>query len=370
MMMKCLDEVIAAETLLSDVDGEAGQLVIRGASLDELAGKATPEEVVARIWDGFFDSPVSPEELRQTLGTMRAELFAHLELVDDVIMRLPPADGLRALIARLPDGHDRMTAIRLAAAPAVFLPSLLRLHGGCKPLAPDPGLPQSADILRMTAGEMPSPEQVAAFDTYLVTISDHGLNASTFAARVIASTGAGLTSSVLGAISALKGPLHGGAPGPVLDMLDAIGHVENAETWLREAIYRGERLMGFGHRIYKVRDPRADALKAALQLLTGMSKVDPERMQLAEAVERAAIAILKESKPDRRLDVNVEFYTALLLDALGFPRESFTGVFAIGRTIGWIGHALEQALNGRLIRPRSIYIGPKPGAGMSFAGHI
>lgn len=195
-----------------------------------------------------------------------------------------------------------------------------------------------------------------------MTISDHGLNASTFASRVIASTQAGLTSSVLAAVSALKGPLHGGAPGPVLDMLDAIGTAENAYSWLGEALDRGERLMGFGHRIYRVRDPRADALKGALKPLISTGQVNSARGALAEAVETAALAILKARKPNRPLDVNVEFYTALLLEALGFPREAFTGVFAIGRTVGWLAHAREQALEGRLIRPRSVYIGPLPAA--------
>lgn len=207
---------------------------------------------------------------------------------------------------------------------------------------------------------LPSEAEVAALDAYLVTIADHGLNASTFASRVVASTQAGLASSVLAAISALKGPLHGGAPGPVLDMLEAIGTPENAQAWLVEALDRGERLMGFGHRVYRVRDPRADALKGALRLLTAAQPAGRERILFAEAVEQSALAILKARKPDRPLDVNVEFYTALLLDALKFPREAFTGVFAIGRTVGWIAHAREQALEGRLIRPRSLYVGPLP----------
>jgi citrate synthase len=214
----------------------------------------------------------------------------------------------------------------------------------------------------MMNGVLPSAEQTAALDAYLVTISDHGLNASTFASRVIASTGSGLTSSVLAAISALKGPLHGGAPGPVLDMLDAIGTENRAKTWLSAALDRGERLMGFGHRIYRVRDPRADALKNALEPLVVSGQVDRKRISLADTVEQAALAILTERKPDRPLDVNVEFYTALLLDSLGFPREAFTGVFAIGRTVGWIAHAREQALTGRLIRPKSVYVGPLPQA--------
>jgi citrate synthase len=184
---------------------------------------------------------------------------------------------------------------------------------------------------------------------------DHGLNASTFAARVVASAQAGLTSSVLAALGALKGPLHGGAPGPVLDMIDAVGSPAQATRVLSEMLDRGERLPGFGHRIYRVRDPRADALKAALGRLERT-----ERLDLALAVEAAALQLLKARKPDRPLETNVEFFTALLLDALGFPRDAFTAVFAMGRTGGWIAHAREQAGSGRLIRPKSIYVGPRP----------
>ena len=214
----------------------------------------------------------------------------------------------------------------------------------------------------MLTGTAPTPQQAGALDRYLVTVADHGLNASTFAARVVASTKAGLTSSVLAALSALKGPLHGGAPGPVLDMLDAAGSPEHAPAWIAAELARGERLMGFGHRIYRVRDPRADALKAAVRLLASAGAIDPARFALAEALEGTALAQLKAKKPDRPLDTNVEFYTALLLEALGFPREAFTGVFAMGRVGGWLAHAREQAETGRLIRPMSTYVGPQPQA--------
>lgn len=183
-----------------------------------------------------------------------------------------------------------------------------------------------------------------------------GLNASTFAVRVTASTLAGLTSAVLTGISTLKGPLHGGAPGPVVEMLDEIGEASNARAWIERAIDRGERLMGFGHRVYRVRDPRADALKLAVRPLSS----NTGRLALAEAVESAALQILSERKPDRSLQTNVEFYTALLLEALGFEPAEFTCVFAMGRTLGWIAHAREQVCNGRLIRPASVYVGPVP----------
>lgn len=361
-MKNGLEDVIAAETQLSDVDGVAGRLVIRGVSLDHLVEDASYEGVAALLLDGLIAPALSKEDLRRHLGHMRANVFAHVGTIDSQMLELPPVDIMRALMARLPDADDLDAALRLLAAPAVFLPAILRLKEGKEPIAPSPSLSQSADILAMLSGGRPSAEKIKALDVYLVTISDHGLNASTFASRVIASTGAGLTSSVLGAIGALKGPLHGGAPGPVLDMLDAIGTAENAKAWLAGALDRGERLMGFGHRVYRVRDPRADALRHALKPLVDAGQVDRERIALANAVEQAALAILKERKPDRPLDVNVEFYTALLLDALSFPRDAFTGVFAIGRTIGWIAHAREQALKGRLIRPRSIYVGPLPEA--------
>ena len=223
-------------------------------------------------------------------------------------------------------------------------------------VAPDPTLGHAADILRMLRGTPATKAEADALDTYLVTVSDHGLNASTFAARVVASTRAGLTSAVLAGISALKGPLHGGAPGPIIEMLDEIGEPANARAWIEGALARGDRLMGFGHRIYKVRDPRADALKAAVRWLDGRQG----RLEFAEAVEIAALAILREHKPNRSLQTNVEFYTALLLEALAFPPSAFTCVFAMGRVAGWLAHAREQVAGGRLIRPASVYVGPMP----------
>ncbi|MFB9950810.1 citrate synthase/methylcitrate synthase [Rhizobium puerariae] len=361
-MKNGLEDVVAAETSLSDVDGEAGRLIIRGISLDRLVEHAAYEEVAALLLDGLLDRSVTAGDLKARLGRARMDVFTHVRALDATLLELPPVDAMRSLIARLPDGEDFDTALRLLAAPAVFLPAVLRLQRGETAVAPNPALSHSADILAMLNATLPTGEQASALDAYLVTICDHGLNASTFASRVIASTRAGLTSSVLAAISALKGPLHGGAPGPVLDMLDAVGGAAHARAWLGQALDRGERLMGFGHRVYRVRDPRADALKKALRPLIATGQVDQARIGLAEAVEQAALAILRERKPDRPLDVNVEFYTALLLDALKFPREAFTGVFAIGRTAGWIAHAREQALEGRLIRPRSIYVGPEPQA--------
>ncbi|HVI31543.1 citrate synthase/methylcitrate synthase [Phenylobacterium sp.] len=351
-----LEDVVAAETVLSEVDGRAGRLIIRGRSLDELAGRTRFEGVAHLLWDGFFDD--LPDDLTAPLATARAEVFAEVAALDTGLLDRTPVEAMRALTARLADGDDLATALRLAAAPAVFTAAVVRAQAGEAPVRPDPSLGHSADVLQMITGRAPERAKAAALDTYLVTVSDHGLNASTFAARVIASTRAGLTSAVLGGISALKGPLHGGAPGPVIEMLDAIGEPANARAWLEGAVARGDRLMGFGHRIYRVRDPRADALKGAVRRLSEGSNAG--RLEFAEAVEQAALAILREKKPDRPLDTNVEFYTALLLEALGLPPSAFTCVFAMGRVTGWIAHAREQLAGGRLIRPQSRYVGPLP----------
>ena len=354
-----LDEVVAAHTVLSEVDGAAGRLVIRGASLDDLAGRVGFEALTRSLWDGFYEGLPDGAALARALGRARAEAFeAAPDGADPALLALPPYQAVRALTARLPDGQGLDVALRLLAAPAVYGPWIVRAQAGETPVPPDPALGHAADVLRMLRGRPASADEAAALDAYLVTVSDHGLNASTFAARVVASTAAGLTSAVLAGLGALYGPLHGGAPGPVLDMLDAIGSADRAEAWLDDAIGSGERLMGFGHRIYRVRDPRADALKAAL------ARLDPDagRLRLAEAVEAAALAVLRRRKPGRPLETNVEFYTALLLEALGFPRALFTGVFAMGRTAGWLAHAREQAATGRLIRPQSVYVGPRPGA--------
>jgi citrate synthase len=355
--MSGLDDLVVADTALSDVDGVGGRLVIKGFELSELVGRASFEAVARLLWEDVFDAMPEAGAFRSRLGKARAEAFA---LIAAAPPTLDPVESLRALMARLPDGDDLPTAFRLLAAPAVFTPAIIRAAQGKAAIAPDPRLGHAADMLRMLRGRAATRDESGALDAYLVTIVDHGLNASTFAARVAASTHAGLTSAVLAGLSALKGPLHGGAPGPVIEMLDEIGEAGRAVDWLEAALDRGERLMGFGHRIYRVRDPRADALKQAVSELAAASPDLPGRLALAEAVEAAALDILKRRKPNRPLQTNVEFYTAVLLEALGFPADAFTCAFAAGRTAGWIAHAREQVLCGRLIRPKSRYVGPPP----------
>jgi citrate synthase len=355
-----LDDVVATETVMSDVDGLAGRLVIRGHSLDDLAGHASYEEVISLLLAGFFEGLPEPKQLARRLGEARQAVFETLVPSAATFRHLPVTEALRAAMALLRDGEDLATALRLIAAPAVLIPAIIRLQSGREPVPPQAASGHAADILHMLHGKAAIPQAATALDTYLVTVSDHGLNASTFTARVVASTHAGLASAVLAAIGALMGPLHGGAPGPVLDMLDGIGSPDEAEAWLEASLDKGERLMGFGHRIYRVRDPRAEALKRSVRALVGAGQQQAGRLALAESVETAATRILARRKPDRPLQINVEFYTALLLEALGFPRESFTGVFAMGRVSGWIGHAREQTLYGRLIRPQSRYVGSLP----------
>ena len=358
-MASGLDDVVAAETILSDVDGVAGRLVIRGRSLDDL-GTTGFEELVHLLFDGFFPDLPPTAALRDRLGAARVQVFATALPLFDVLAARPAYDAMRAGVALLPDGDTLDDALRLIAAPAVLLPAVIRVAAGEAALAPDPALGHAADVVRMLGRDAAT---APALDRYLVTVSDHGLNASTFAARVVASTQAGLTSSVLAGLGALKGPLHGGAPGPVIEMLDAIATAGDAHGWLAGAVGSGERLMGFGHRIYRTRDPRADALKAAVRALPDTGG----RIAFAEQVEREALAVLRAHRPGRVLETNVEFYTALLLEAVGFPPAAFTVVFAMGRIAGWIAHAREQALTGRLIRPQSRYVGDRSLAAQAFA---
>ncbi len=351
-----LENVVAAETVLSKVDGEAGVLILRGHYLQDIAGRCSFEWLTGVLWQDFVDRPLSEEAVRRDLGRARERAFASLRDTLPIASRLPPLAALRMLLASVPDDADRAPLL-LTATVAVGLPAVVRIRDGNAPVAPDPRAGHAADFLRMLRGDAPTADEAAALDAYLVSAADHGLNASTFTARVAASTRASLTDAVTAALCALKGPLHGGAPGPVLDMLDAIGPAENAEAWLDAAVMRGDRLMGFGHRVYRVQDPRSDVVKAVVSRLNR----DIGRLRYAEAVEAAALAVLAKRKPNRSLQTNLEFYTALLLEGLGIPRDAFTGVFAIARVVGWIAHALEQQAGGRLIRPQSEYAGPVPG---------
>jgi citrate synthase len=344
-----LESIVVAQTKLSDVNGLEGRLIIAGHSLDELVPHTRFEGIIALLWAGFFHGAGDEATIQLRLGQARIAAF-------EALSAMPQANAIETVrmgLCMALDGEGLEAALNLVATIAVATAIAARRARGLAPIAPQSRLSHAGDILSMMTGAIPSPEQVKALDTYLVTVSDHGLNASTFAARVVASTRAGLSSAALAGVSALKGPLHGGAPGPVLDMLDAIGAPENAATWIADACARGERLMGFGHRVYRVRDPRADALKNAVKLLPASSG----RLYFATAIEGVALRELARRYPERKLETNVEFYTALLLEALDIPRDVFTCVFACGRIAGWIAHAKEQIATNRLIRPKSVYVG-------------
>jgi citrate synthase len=329
-----LDGIVAAETRLSLVDGERGELVVAGRRLEQLT-LWDYEDVVALLWEaaGVADhARVATAPLpAATIALLRAAARSGIE----------PMEALRMAAATLTATGDLAAARLLVGAFPTIVASYARLLRGEEPLAPRAELGLAANYLFMSTGVEPHAELVRGLNVYLTTVADHGLNASTFTARVIASTGADFVSAVTGAVGALKGPLHGGAPGPALDMVFEIADAGRAEAVLRAKIERGERLMGFGHRVYKVRDPRADVLGAAAARMFARAG-DLHLYELARAVEATALRLLKEHKPGRRLQTNVEFYTALLLHGLGLDTAFFTPTFAIGRVAGWTAHCFEQ----------------------------
>jgi len=352
-----LEGVVATTTRLSHVDGERGELVIAGYPVDQLAAHATFEETTWLLWHGHLPAAAQLETFRAALAGARRIPDATLALLRECARRRMPAmDALRVAAGTLSLESDEATGI-VARMPAIVA-SYSSLRKGREPIPPRADLGHAANFLYMLNGEVPDAERVRALETYLNTVIDHGLNASTFTARVITSTGSDLVSAIVGALGALKGPLHGGAPGPALDMVFEIGEAARAEAVLRAKIERGDKLMGFGHRVYKVRDPRADVLAVAAERLFTRGG-DMALYTLARAVESVALRLLEEYKPGRRLQTNVEFYTALLLHGLGLDVELFTPTFAISRVSGWIAHAFEQREGNRIIRPQSEYVGPR-----------
>jgi citrate synthase len=355
-----LEGVVAGETRLSRIDGEAGELVIAGFPVDELATRATFEETLFLLYEDRLPTPEERESLRADLAANRAlpeealaAVRATAETGGDAMDALRAAAGAAHIDHE--DGDPEADALRAVAVLPTAAAAYWRYHEGEEPLAPDPDLRHAADYLRMLTGEAPAERAVRGIETYLNAVVDHGFNASTFTARAIVSTESDVLSGVTGAIGALKGPLHGGAPGPVLDMLESVHDSGDPEGWVRERLDAGERLMGFGHRVYRVRDPRAAVLSsAAEQFYEGD---DSGFFDSATEFESVARDLLREHKPDHRLDTNVEFYTAVLHAGIGIPRALFTATFAVGRAGGWTAHALEQLENNRIVRPRARYVG-------------
>ncbi len=313
---------VVPDTAISDVDGERNRIVIRGCDLEYLAWSKSYEEMCGLLWTG------KPEPI--PLGAARV-------LAAGVRRR---GDDLRSSIGSLAVDDPALLTAAMAVPPVLGI-------------APEATSSHAYDYLRMLQGRRPAPSKVKALDTYLVTMAENGLNTSTYVARIVASTGASAPSAVVAALCALEGPLHGGAPGLVLDMFEAIGSPGRAKDWMEKELAAGRKIPGMGHRIFKGRDPRAAILERAVgDLLT------PQRLDFVRAVERAATeSLAARGKP---LQANVEFYTAALLDAVGIPKELFTTTFAVARVAGWCAHIAEQKSSGKLIQPNAKYTGPAP----------
>lgn len=353
-----LEGIVAATTSISNVDGQVGRLVYRGYDIHDLAHSTTFEEIAYLLWFGRLPTRAALRELQDKLVEGRHLPARLLALLRDLPPETAPMDALRTAVSTWGMENNVQgiptidQAIALTACFPLILTTFQRLRQGLEPLEPRADLGHTANYLYQLTGREPKSEHVKGLDAYLVMLADHSMNASTFTARIVASTASDLASGVTAAISALKGPLHGGAADKSQEMLVAIGTAENAEPWIRATLASGKRLMGFGHRAYKTTDPRAEELREMAR------QADPEGFAFASRVEELALAILEETKPGRRLYTNVDFYSAVLLNAVGIPVDLFTPTFAVARVAGWTAHILEQASNNRLIRPLAAYTGP------------
>ena len=357
--MPGLEGIVASQTAISMVDGENGRLIYQGYVIADLAEEMSLEEVAFLLWEGRLPN-------RSELDALSLELASHRMLTQSANIALDalpkdtdPMDVLRSVVSVQGVEHTLgKPTVPLAIHATASFPTILamfhRRRLGLPPIKPRAELGHAANYLYMLNGKEADPEIVRALNTYLVLLADHGMNASTFTARVIASTESDLTSALVGAIGALKGPAHGGAPAAVIEQLELIGTADNAERWLRDARKRKVKFMGFGHRIYRVYDPRAKILKEMCR------RMNPKFFDLASKVEEVALQILHEEHPERPQSTNVEFYSAGVLQAIGLPKEYFTPTFAVARVTGWSAHVLEQAAHNRIIRPQSEYIGPEP----------
>ncbi len=348
------------DTAITSVDGRQGLLTYRGYRIEDLVRQPQYESVVGLLLDGTLPDTVGAERLAAELRNRRNLP----EEVGRVLAALPPdtpaVDGFRTCVSAMNDlarvfPPTRVEGMSLIARSPSLVAGLYRRSVGGPPIEPDPELDHVANYLWMVMGERAPPPRTRALERYFVLLSDHGISASTFALRIVLSTRSDLASAVSAALGALKGPLHGGAPPEVLDMLDAVGSVSQVESWIDSALERKQRLFGFGHPTYQVEDPRATLLRDfAREVAT------PARYALAERFERVALDRLAQRYPQSPRFTNVDFYGAVLLEAVGLPRTLFTPTFALARTAGWAAHALEQVAQGRLVRPPERYVGPGP----------
>lgn len=362
-----LEGVVAAATHIAEVDGERGRLTLRGYDIRELSGRVTFEEVAYLLWYGKLPNRAEYESLYREMSAARELSAPMLAALREVARYASGMHILRMGVSMLSIGDsdvdnlsveaNRRRAARIQAQMPAIVAHTWRLANGQDIIQPKPHHGLAEGFLYMLEGREPDPARVTGLNAYLVAISEHGLNASTFAGRVVISTDADMVSALTAAVCALKGPKHGGVPGPVLKMLNEIKTPDRAEAYIRNELKEGRRIMGFGHRIYKVRDPRAALLSDAAEKMAQITG-DRALLELTQAVEQTTVKVLAEVKPGRDLYANVELYAALILHSVGIPPELFTPCFAIGRTSGWTAHMLEQLEDNRLIRPNSVYVGP------------
>ena len=355
-----LEGIVAARTAMSDVNGRTGKLLYRGFDIAELAEKSSFVETCFLLYTGRLPTKKELSDLREILGRERALPPQVMTLLKGLDPKANPMDLLRTGVSALahydPDVEDMSVeanirkAHRLVGQTATLVAAIGRLHRGLEPIEPDPSRTVAGDFLRMYSGEDPDPLAEKVFDVCLILHADHGLNASTFTARVIASTLSDMHSAVVGAIGALKGPLHGGANAAVMEMLEEIGEVDKADEWVRDALQQKKRVMGFGHRVYKVYDPRATVLKKFSKEL-GARAGEAKWYDMSEKVEKVVLEV-------KKLNPNVDFYSASTYHVMGLERFIFTPIFALSRMAGWTAHVLEQYEGNRLMRPESEYIGP------------
>lgn len=365
-----LTNVVVAETAIGDVRGEEGYFHYRGVSGVDLAAAARFEDAWSLVALGTLPQNETesasfrartaaaraiPENLHGPLSAIAASGLDPMAQLRTGLALVSAADGRRALYDEA-DEERVEDAIRLAAVAPSLIAAMHRWSQGQDPITPDADLDPVSDYLRMLTGAAPDARFATALGTYLTAAIDHGFNASTFTARVIASTGADLASCVGGALGALSGPLHGGAPARTLDMLDEIATPQRAEAWVRERVQDGGRIMGFGHAVYRTEDPRSRLLRGVAQQLR-TDGLASDRVDLAVTVEQTVLRVLDELKPGRALRTNVELYAAVVMEACGIPRELFTPTFASARLIGWGAHAREQVQDGKILRPSSRYVG-------------
>ncbi len=358
---KGLDDVVVGRSSITWVGGETGDLVYRGFDVRDLVPGVPYESVVHLLLYGEPPSADPSREVGRELAARRDAPAPVERVVDALPAGLPPLEALRTILSALGDGSfgyppTLEEGFGLIARTPTLLARYVRRSRGAAPIPPRADLGHAANFLWMLHGDAPEPRRVAALEGYLDLLADHGMNASTFALRIAISTQSDLASAATAALATLKGPVHGGAPSRVSDMLDAIGSPDRAAGWIADRLARKEVLYGFGHRAYKTEDPRAVVLHRIAREVA-----QPDRLRLAEEVERAALEALHRAKPGARLYTNVEYYSAVVLEAVGLPRELFTPTFAVARTAGWTAHAREQAADNRLIRPDVEYVGPSKG---------